>query len=201
MRSTAPSWGRAPNGRAPGAANPCRRRRARATLPLQGDELSETAALLGADTTRRRARKRASPCAPCATAHGKLASKRSAQPRRGEGRSGCAWSPGFRGAPSTARRGWAGADPQECKRSAQRRQARRRQGWKPAGTRHRRWLDAKHDSPAGAAGTPLGDTRRPAESRGRPSLRMHSASPAQRHDEALWPRTPQVQHPTSRSPM
>ena len=34
------------------------------------------------------------------------------------------------------------------KRSAQRRQARRREGWKPEGARRRRRLDAKHDSPA-----------------------------------------------------
>ena len=34
------------------------------------------------------------------------------------------------------------------KRSAQRRQARRREGWKPVGARRRRRLDAKHDSPA-----------------------------------------------------
>src|SRR5690606_15142035 len=31
---------------------------------------------------------------------------------------------------------------------AQRRQARRREGWKPEGARRRRRLDAKHDSPA-----------------------------------------------------
>ena len=36
------------------------------------------------------------------------------------------------------------------KRSAQRRQARRREGWKPAGARRHRRLDAKHDSPARA---------------------------------------------------
>lgn len=41
---------------------------------------------------------------------------------------------GVRGAPSTARRGWASADPLgACKQSAQRRQARRRQRWKPRG--------------------------------------------------------------------
>jgi len=46
----------------------------------------------------------------------------------------------------------------EGKRSAQHRQARRRQGWKPAGARPHRGLDAQHDSRA-RRGRPMGLAR------------------------------------------